>query len=505
LSYRKGNVIKNRAYMLVLGTALALGTSWAQSDSSQQQPGSSQQPADNTQQQGTGAVPAFGQDNAAPVSNDNPPLSGLDQPSLEPRAAARSFLIPGAHVSQSLDTNVGGGGPHINGITRALGSLTLQRLWSRYDVGLDYVGGGVFYPRSSVGAAQVHQLDADQRILWRTGQLAIRDSFSYLPEGMFGFGSFGGAGALPGLGIGGGVLGGGFGNFFGPGEFATLQQQPRLTNVSLADITQALSPRSTVTIAGSYGLVHFIDNSFGFVNSRQVGAQGGYNYLLSRRDQVGIAYGYQAFRYPGISGTNFNTQVVHLLYGHRISGRMDLVLGGGPQYTQLNTPQTKSSTQLSASGRATLRYRFEKSSVSLSYHHYNTSGSGFFTGAKSDVGRITYTRPINRLWDMLADIGYTHNTRIFPLFLGIPNPANVPSNTTSYNFWYAGGSLHRQIGRDFSAYVSYQFNEFYFGCAGVSVPSVPSSVPPSLACGNRSQRHVGTIGLDWHPHPIRLD
>src|SRR5213593_3356187 len=282
--------------MLVLGTALALGTSWAQSDSSQQQPGST---ADNTQQQGTGAVPAFGQDNAAPVSNDNPPLSGLDQPSLEPRAAARSFLIPGAHVSQSLDTNVGSGGPHINGITRALGSLTLQRLWSRYDVGLDYVGGGAFYPRSSVGAAQVHQLDADQRILWRTGQLAIRDSFSYLPEGMFGFGSYGGAGALPGLGIGGGSLGGGFGNFFGPGQFAALQQQPRLTNVSLAEIRQSLSPRSKVTLAGSYGLVHFIDNSFGFVNSRQVGAQAGYNYLLSRRDQVGVAYGYQAFRYPG--------------------------------------------------------------------------------------------------------------------------------------------------------------------------------------------------------------
>src|SRR5207247_6957076 len=101
---------------------------------------------------------------------------------------------------------------------------------------------------------------------------------------MFGFGSRGGAGALPGLGIGGGVLGGGFGNFFGPGEFATLQQQPRLTNVSLADITQALSPRSTVTIAGSYRLVHCIDNSFGFVNSRHVGAQWSYNYVLSRRD-----------------------------------------------------------------------------------------------------------------------------------------------------------------------------------------------------------------------------
>src|SRR5437868_15436643 len=98
--------------MLVLGTALALGTSWAQSHSSQQQPGSSQQTADNTQQEGTGAVPAFGQDNAAPGANDNPPLSGLDQPCLEPRAAARSFLIPAAHVSQSLATHAGSGGPH---------------------------------------------------------------------------------------------------------------------------------------------------------------------------------------------------------------------------------------------------------------------------------------------------------------------------------------------------------------------------------------------------------
>src|SRR3989442_8014667 len=172
--------MKSRAYMLLLGMALALGTGWAQSDSSQQQPGSSQQPADNTQQQGTGAVPAFGQDNAAPVSNDNPPLSGLDQPSLEPRAAARSFLIPGAHVSQSLDTNVGSGGPHINGITRAFGRLTLQRLLSPYDLGLDYVRGGGFYPPSSVCAAPVHQPDAYLHNLLRTRQRAIKESFSYL-------------------------------------------------------------------------------------------------------------------------------------------------------------------------------------------------------------------------------------------------------------------------------------------------------------------------------------
>jgi len=498
--------MRDRFYILMLCCALGLGTGWAQIDASQQPVplGEQQQPPDTTQ---SGAVPA-GQDNAAAVSNDNPPLSGLDQPSLEPRAAARSFLIPGAHISQSLDSNIGGGTGSVAGVTRALGSITLQRLWSRYNVGLDYVGGGAFYPNYSVGATQVHQLDGDQRILWRTGQLAIRDSFSYLPEGMFGFGSFGGAGALSG--IGGGFLGGGLGNFFGPGQFASLQQQPRLTNVSVADITQAFSPRSTVTVAGSYGLVHFIDNSFGFINSRQVAAQAAYNYLLSRKDQVGLAYGYQAFRYPGGTGTqpgslvpvalpHFNTHLVNLLYGRRISGRMDLVLGAGPQLTELTNPLTGSSRVLSVSGRASLRYRFAKSSVGISYHHGNTSGSGFFTGVKSDVGRITYARPINRLWDMLADVGYTHNTRIFST--GVFLPKGVPPQASGYNFWYAGGSVQRQIGRNFSGFLSYQFNELYYSCGGV----VPAGPTPTVACGGRSQRHVATVGLDWHPRPIRLD
>jgi hypothetical protein len=45
------------------------------------------------------------------------------------------------------------------------------------DVALDYVGGGGFDSNRAVNAAQLlHQLNADQRFLWRTSQLAIRDS-----------------------------------------------------------------------------------------------------------------------------------------------------------------------------------------------------------------------------------------------------------------------------------------------------------------------------------------
>src|SRR2546423_15094561 len=108
-----------------IGTAMflvfALGVGWAQ-DSGQQPSDSAQQPADNP-----APAPAFGQDNPPPQSGDNPPLSGLDTPSLEPHAAARSFLVPGAHVSQSVDSNVAGttGNAAVHGVTRGMGSLIL--------------------------------------------------------------------------------------------------------------------------------------------------------------------------------------------------------------------------------------------------------------------------------------------------------------------------------------------------------------------------------------------
>ena len=62
----------------------------------------------------------------------------------------------------------------------------------------------------------MHTLAAVQRILWRTGQLAIRDSFSYLPEGSFGFSSYGGAAGF-GSSLGNGLSGSGAGTGLGGG------------------------------------------------------------------------------------------------------------------------------------------------------------------------------------------------------------------------------------------------------------------------------------------------
>src|ERR1700676_5264009 len=96
-------------------------TAWGQ-DSSAQSPAETM-PQSTPQQ----PVPAYGPDNTVPSISENPPISGLDMPNLEPHAAPLSYLQPGAHLSESVDSNVENslGGSATHSISRAMGSLDL--------------------------------------------------------------------------------------------------------------------------------------------------------------------------------------------------------------------------------------------------------------------------------------------------------------------------------------------------------------------------------------------
>ena len=493
---------KHHTIRVLLFLAISLGVVWAQSDSGQQPSGdatpsnTAQQPGDATPSS-TAPQPAFGQNGPTAQPADNPPLSGLDQPSLEPGFLARSFLIPGVHVSESADSNVGGstGSSAVHSVTRAGGSLALQKLWNHYTTTLDYIGGAAFYSGIGRSNSVLQELNADERVQWRTGQLILRDSFAYEPEGTFGYGSFGGSGGYPGGsvggigggvggGLGGGIAGGG-GGFFGGGQLGSLGQQPRINNLTLAEIAEALTPRSQVTLTGGYGFTDYIDNTQGLINSEHVSLQVGYNHQISRHDQIGLVAGFQGFRYPITAAGNFNTYLWHVLYGHRITGRLDLVAGGGPQLTIIHSALFGDFQRLSVSGRASLRYRLPKGSMSLEFSRYTTSGSGFFAGANTNLARLSYSRPLGRNWEAVADIGYAHNSRLQQSLLGV--------NATSYQYGYIGGSMRRQLGRYFSGVISYQFHDLSFDGGAFSTGS------------HVSQRHVALIGLDWHPRPIRLD
>jgi hypothetical protein len=468
----------------------ALGVVWAQDNAAT--------PSDSeTPQQ---PVPAYGQENAPGPINENPPLSGLDLPSLQEHAAPLSYLQPGVTFSESGSTNIGNtvGGSDFSSITRGLGTLTLRRLWSHYDLALDYMGGAAYYNKGEIGWRQLQDLGIAQKIEWKRGQLTLRDNFSYLPEGNFG----GAYGSLGSVGIAG--IGQAPGGFWGGSAPGTLGLAPRILNVSLAELSENLTPKSAVTATGGYAFSHFYGNDFNgaaFIGSSQLAAQAGYNRILTPHTQIAAVYGYQGFDFS-VLGTAFHTHVIQGMYGHRISGRMDLLLGAGPQITVGTTPDTR----IGVAAQARLRYRLSKSSLDLRYERFMTSGGGLFTGAQTDTVRFGVDHPLSRVWSLSADLGFNHNDRLQPLtqqqiiacITGSQGSQSAcpAGDAKTYIDGYVGAALHRHFGREFHGYLSYQFNELWFD-QSFCVSGTP--------CDRISNRQVVTLGLDWTPRPIRID
>lgn len=497
--------------------AFAVSAVWAQDNPAPAQDSSPQQP-----------VAAYGQENAPAPISENPPLSGLDQPNLEPHAAPLSYLQPGGTVSESADSNIenGLGKGTLESISRALASLTLQRLWSHYDLAMQYEGGVAYYNLKGIGWKLMQQMDLDQKITWKRGQLSLRDSFSYLPEGNFGaaYGSLGSQGIAS-------VGNTAFGQFWGGSSFGTLGLVPRIENLSLVDVEQNLTPKSAITAAGGYAFTHFYGSDpltgVSYLGNTQISGQFGYNRLLTPHTQIAMVYGYQGFDFSSV-GTAFHSHVIQGMVGHRITGRMDFLVGAGPQITNISfpgivcsnpslgdglgciigggqlVPTTEHDRRLGVAGQVRFRYRFPRTSLDLTYQRFDTSGSGIFAGARSDVVRFTAQRPLSRVYTAALDLGYSHNSRIGPLpqqalqTCGGPNQPVCPGvSANTYTYGFVGVVLHRSFGREFHGFASYQFNELAFDnsfCA----PGLP-------ACSRIGQRHVVTIGLDWTPRPIRID
>jgi hypothetical protein len=434
-------------------------------------------------------VPAFGQN--APILNpDNPPVSGLDEPSLELHTASRSFVSPALQVSESGDTNGAnqlGGGSGLESITRVLGALDLQQFWPKSDLFLEYLGGGAFYS-SPYDAKQLQAFGLEGITRWRTGQATLRDSFSYLPDGSFAVTALGGG---PGFGL---ATGGGTGGFgvlpgghnFGNGGLGAVGNTPRLANTGILDVVQAINPVSAVTLAGGFSNAHFYDPTNTLLNSDQFTAEGGYTHLVSRRDQIGFVYAFQLFQFPENTGGQIYNNILNLRWSHTITGRMTLVAGAGPQYTELEQGGYVSHWSLSA--RVQLRYKFAHSSLVASYEKFTSAGSGFFAGASTQSARLGYRRPIGRTWEAYGDLNYSHSERLQAVAFG-----GVTAG--SYNEGSASIIARKHIGRTYDFFTAYRFSEVAF--------NVPVTIEGSH--GRISERNVATVGIEWHPRPTRIE
>ncbi|MGA8539163.1 MAG: hypothetical protein WB566_06660 [Terriglobales bacterium] len=434
-------------------------------------------------------APAFGQN--SPVLNpENPPVTGLDEPGLDLHTATRSFFSPALQVSESADTNghnqLAGNG--LDSTTRVLGAFDLQQFWPKSDLFLEYLGGGAFY-NNPYDAEQLQAAGLEAVTRWRTGQATLRDSFDYLPEGSFQIATFGG---VPGFGLANGGLGTGDAGGglpgterFGFGQFGAIGDIPRLANTAILDAVQAINPRSAITVAGGFSNAHFFDPTDYLVNSDQITAEGGYSHLLSRHDQIGVLYGFQLMQFPQVTGGEIYNNIVNVRWSHSITGKLSLIIGLGPQYTEFEEGGNLSNWSLS--GRAQLRYKAGRGSLVASWQKFTSSGSGFFAGADTQAARLGYNRPLGRTWSFYGDLGYSHNSRLQFAAFG--------ANASSYNEGSAGVILRKHLGRTYDFFAGY-----FFSMVGFDVP-----VTLGGETGKTSQRQIGSVGVEWHPTPTRIE
>jgi len=462
-----------------------------------------------------GAALPSSEDEAAATSADNP--SGPDRKQSQP-SERHSFFLGGLHIDETAETNSGpstGSSTQISSFTSALGSLHLLSLKRRSETAIDYVGGADIY-----GASQnisIQQLNATQRILWRRGQLVFTDEFGDLPGGNFGSDWFGGAAAYN-LGLAGMSANppapADLSSFFGASNYTGRG----ITNASTVGFAQTLTPRSSITATGGYGITDYSlysANSQNLINNHGIGAQASYNYQLNRRNQIGFFYGYQDMQFALAGAGNLETNQVELIFSRQVSRRMDFELGAGPDFvkfsSQVNGPvdrtggsarawfeidpefarfkrrASESQNQIGFSGFASLNYHLRKDSFALSYERLVTNGSGLFAGANTDACQLSFTRPA-RQWSLGLDAGYVRLSEIGQLPGGIPGQ--------SYQYGFAGVAIQRQLGRYLSSIVGYQFSDQSSGSSRCAVSAV---------CPWNGQTHALSAGIHWFSRPRRLE
>ncbi|HTC62180.1 MAG TPA: hypothetical protein VK709_05010 [Candidatus Saccharimonadales bacterium] len=396
---------------------------------------------------------------------------------------------PGISVSQVGQFVPGTAGKTISvGETIATGSLNFSRTWSEYHFSTLYTGGETFNEGYASAAAffgttsphfQFHNLVVSQQADWARWHILLMDNFTASPGAAF-----------SGQGTGGPGLAGEFSSMLGaslnslsqsflPSENINTSLAMRLRNSVLAQAQYALSRRSAITLAASYGFLHF--DIPGFQNSQMINVQGGYDYLLDPSDSLAILASYGKIDYTG-TGRTTSEYGGALAFGRKITGRLAFQVAAGPQEIRMVVPGGSGNFNLLyITVNSALTYQRRRSAISLNFVRGLNSGSGIFLGATSDTlsGAANYQFSRNWVGSITAGSSLNYNLA----------PAGV-TRTQFYN-WFAGANLARQLGQHAGINLSY----------GAVEQNNPIGCTLAICGGTGLQQTVG-LSINWHLLPV---
>ncbi len=448
-------------------------------------------------QTGTSQAPTSGVSGqeTQPVEENQTPAETPDSRSFQSTeefspghvSAMRSYFLPSLSISEMMDTNYGVGPGHgqFETTSTVVGRLTFGKFTKHTNISADYYGGEAIYTHRGIPNSTMHQFGITGSYTGRRWSFTLDDRATYLPEAGFGYGGFGFSGGL-GMSLGGasGSNLGDVSSVFNPTGALLTGRGNRILNTSVAQAQYAFSARSSISMAGSYSILHF--RSPGFTNSTSQTFFTGYSHALNARDYIGINYGFSRYQLQS-SVPAFRTQFFQFSYGHRISGRLAMQLGGGPLIQQFTSPISGPATQTSWMATSSLQARARRAGLGLSYSHFTTAGGGVLSGATTDTVRANLGLPLSRKWQFSVGPGLAHN-RSLP-------QTTVGTVKSTYNSFYGNASLSRSLGRYTSVFLTYNYQ------------AQRSSTTPCLStnCEAFIGRHMVGFGFDFHPKQLTFD
>ncbi len=411
------------------------------------------------------------------MAGNDRPLSGVQEPTLGPAVGARNFLVPSFSATSQFSTgSTGAGFGQPADYNYLLATLDLNHVSNRSELLLHYSGGGMF---SSYLNSAIQDLEFSYNFKWQRWSLLVGDDVSFLSESPFGFGGVGGLQFLSGDSP--FAPGGSLSSILGPNQTIPTIMVPRLSNMLVSQIEYKVSPRASWTASGSYGTLNFF--GVGFINSADTLFQTGYNYSVSPQSTIAVIYTFDDFRYPAFPQT-IEYNALKFGYARYVTGRLSFQLAAGPSVVMLRGAFTGYANNLSWALDSALNYKWDRTTLSLSYDHLVTGGSGVLVGADTGQVQASLERQLSPRWRLSASLGYASNGSLIP-------------NTTSFNFqhynsWYAAVRFNHQMRPGTDLFVSYG--------AGLQATNAAGCTSPN--CSTNYISHQLSVGFNFGLRPI---
>lgn len=418
------------------------------------------------------------------VAPDQNTLAGAAPLTLGSLQHDRNIFDPSISLSQLAQTYpLSDGKSVVTGASLANASLNFDRTWSEYHFFTIYNGGWsynyAFNPQAANSGQvqpsyQFHTLTVSQDIDWGRWRLLLRDDFAASPGATFTGQGMGGPGLAAQFSS---LLGSSLttlGQSFEPSESINTSNAMRYRNAVLGQMEYSFSRRSAITLAGSYGLLHF--TAPGFFSSTMINAQAGYDYALDPWNSLAILGSYGRISYTGTTNSTMDYTGA-VAYGRKITGRLAFQVAAGPQEIQSTGGPLGNFRLLFASANSSLIYQRRRSGLSLAFARGLTEGSGLFQGATSDTISANAHYQFTHFWSGSINGGYAVNDGLAP----------TGSKTAQFDNWFVGANVGRRLG------THAQFNLNY----GAQEQLNPSFCTLATCGVTGLQQSVG-VSVNWH-------